>query len=230
MRLSVARAVGVLGRSFGRWPLVLLALLVASFVFVAALRLEGVNRAAVERARSDAFYGRLYGFEASGPIPTSLAEVGRYTQAVVLGRFDGRVEPGRVVGSSSLGPLYDTYFANIGFRIEAILAGSLPAEDSSALLLEYLIGGPDEIPTLKATLPTERTVMFVGSKYLRRGGIETVYYESGVGRGTFRELDGRTVPVALPSDPQFGRLEGLPFDAFLDLVRRVPILDEMPPA
>ena len=212
-------------------PRALLALLGAAvLVGVALLRLEAANRAAAERARSDAFYGRLYGFEASGPVPASLADLGRYSQAVVLGRFDGRVEPGRVVGDSGLGPEYDVYFANVGFRIEAILAGSLPAADASDLLLEYLVAGPDEIAALKATLPTERTVMFVGSKYLRRAGIATVYYESGLGRGTFRELDGRTAPVGLTTDPQFGRLEGLPFADFLDLVRRIPILDEMPPA
>lgn len=234
MRVAVAagRPLG-LRRPLGRRSLVLFAFLVAAvLVGVVALRLEAANRAAAERARSDAFYGRLYGFEASGPVPASLADLGRYSQAVVLGRFDGRVEPGRVVGDpeSTLGPAYYVYFANVGFRVEAILAGSLPAADASDLLLEYFVAGPDEIAALKATLPTERTVMFVGSKYLRRAGIGTVYYESGLGRGTFRELDGRTAPVGLTTDPQFGRLEGLPFGDFLDLVRRIPILDEMPPA
>jgi hypothetical protein len=233
VRVAVAagRPLG-LHRPLGRRSLILLVLLVAAvLVGVALLRLEAANRAAAERARSDAFYGRLYGFEAVGPVPTSLADLGRYSQAVVLGRFDGRVEPGRVVGDSSLGPEYDVSFANVGFKVEAILAGTLAAADASDLLLEYLVAGPDEIAALKATLPTERTVMFVGSKYLRRAGIATVYYQSGLGgRGTFRELDGRTAPVGLATDPQFGRLEGLPFADFLDLVRHIPILDEMPPA
>ena len=43
---------------------------------------------------------------------------------------------------------------------------------------------------------------------------------------------GRVVPVGwpddMPDDPEFGRLEGLPFEQFIDLVRRVPILDVKP--
>ncbi|HWP63712.1 MAG TPA: hypothetical protein VNO86_09605 [Candidatus Binatia bacterium] len=229
MRLAAARPRAP-ARPLGRRPLlaVLALLVVAGLVLVAALRLEAVNRAAAERARSDAFYGRLYGFEAVGPIPTSLAEIGRTSQAVVLGRFDGRVEPGRVVVASDIDPRYDAYFANVGFRIEAILAGNLPAADADDLLIEYLVAGPEEIRALAGTLPTERSVLFVGSKYLRARGIPTVYYEVGLGRGTFRELDGRTAPVGLTTDPQFGRLEGLPFTDFIDLVRQIPILDEMP--
>jgi len=233
MRLLTARPL-VVGPPSVRRPLaaVVALLVVAGLVLVAALRLEAANRTATERARSDAFYGRLYGFAASGVVLDSLEELGQYSQAVVLGRFDGRVEPGRVVGdpASTLGHKYDVSFANLGFSIEAILAGSLPAADAKDLLLEYLVGGPDEIRALADTLPTERTVMFIGSKYLRAAGIPTVYYEVLLGRGTFRELDGRTAPVGLMTDRQFGRLEGLPFGDFLDLVRQIPILDEPLPA
>jgi hypothetical protein len=234
MRVAVAagRPLG-LRRLLGRRSLILLALLVAAALVGVAVRLEAANRAAAERARSDAFYGRLYGFEAVGPIPTSLAEIGRTSQAVVLGRFDERVEPGRVVGDpeSTLGPAYYVYFANVGFRVEAILGGSLPAADASDLLLEYYVAGPDEIAALKATLPTERTIMFVDRKRsgLMAGG-RALYYEVGLGRGTFREFDGRIAPLVLTTDPEFGRLDGLPVADFLEIVRRVPILDEMPPA
>lgn len=234
MRLLTARPL-VVGPPSVRRPLaVVVALLVLGLVLVAALRLEAANRTAAERAHSDAFYGRLYGFAASGPVLDSLAELGRYSQAVVLGRFDGRVEPGRVVSdpTSTLGHKYDVYFANIGFSIEAILAGNLPAADAADLLLENLVGGPNEIATLAGTLPTERTILFVARTDLTRrqggtvAGARLLYYIVGLANGAFRELDGRTAPVGLMTDPQFGRLEGLPFADFLDLVRQVPTLDE----
>lgn len=50
-----------------------------------------------------------------------------------------------------------------------------------------------------------------------------------VGQRAFREVDGRVVPVGwpdnMPDDPEFGRLEGKPFERFIEFVRRVSILD-----
>ena len=88
-------------------------------------------------------------------------------------------------------------------------------------------------PSRQALLPEaaptdERVVLFIASKYLRRAGIQSVYYSVGVGKGTFRDVGGRVVSLGLPDDPEFGRLEGLPFERFVELVRQVPILDLMP--
>jgi len=55
-----------------------------------------------------------------------------------------------------------------------------------------------------------------------------VYYALGRGKGTFREFDGRVAPIGLPVDPERGRLEGLPFERFIALVREVPVLDLVP--
>jgi len=90
-------------------------------------------------------------------------------------------------------------------------------------------GEPYPQDAVREVVPSdERVVMFIASRYLRRPGVEDVYYAVGTGEGTFRDVGGRIEPLALPDDPQFGRLEGMPFEQFVDLVRQVPILDRMP--
>jgi hypothetical protein len=184
------------------------------------------------------FWDLLYAFEGTGPAYRSLADLGKTSEAVVVGSFTGEVEPGREPcdeGSLANGvPRAQAcvFFANLPFRIDEVLAGSLPEQYRTTVKIEYMVR-PSRQEVLPEVVPTdERIVLFIGSKYLRQFGIQDVYYEVGVGRGTFREVDGRVVPVNwpadLPDDPQFGRLEGMPFERFVELVRRVRILDLMP--
>ncbi|MBI3748109.1 MAG: hypothetical protein HY262_04595 [Chloroflexi bacterium] len=151
-----------------------------------------------------------------------------------MGSFTGEVEPGRVpcdeqsLADGAPREQACVFFANLPFRIDEVLAGSLPEQYRKTVKLEYMVH-PERQALLPEAAPTDqRIVLFIGSKYLRRAGIQDVYYEVGVGKGTFREIDGRVVPLALPDDPTAGRLEGMPFDQFIDLVRRVPILNLMP--
>ncbi|MBA3878020.1 MAG: hypothetical protein C0498_14070 [Anaerolinea sp.] len=180
------------------------------------------------------FWGELYAFEATGPAYRSLTDLGMRSEAVVVGSFTGAVEPGREMrdeGAEANGMPREeasVFLANLPFKIDEVLAGSLPEQYRETVNLEYLVH-PSRQEALAEVVPTaERVVLFIGSKYLRRAGIQDVYYEVGLGKGTFRDVGGTVVPLALPDDPKVGRLEGMPFDRFIDLVRRVPILDLMP--
>jgi len=162
----------------------------------------------------------------------SLAEVGARSEAVVVGSFTGQVEPGREpCDEESLAngvPREQAcvFFANLPFRIDQILAGSLPEPNRETVKLEYMVD-LDRRAALAEVVPTdERVVLFIGSKYVRRAGIQDVYYSTAM--GAFRDVDGRIVPLALPDDPQFGRLEGMAFEQFVEIVRQVPILDLEP--
>jgi len=194
-----------------------------------ASRAPAVDAAARQRARSDRFWHQLTGaFEASGPTYLSLADLGARSEAIVLGTFTGEVELGRVIRDSPSDPTAGVYFANVTFRVEEVLGGSLPEPYPETVKLEYMVPRPESVESLAEVVPTERTVLFIGSKYLRRGGIPDVYYALGRGKGTFREFDGRVAPIGLPVDPERGRLEGLPFERFIALVREVPVLDLVP--
>jgi len=178
------------------------------------------------------FWGE-FGGGGDGPAYRSLEDVGARSEAVVLGSLTGEVEPGREAcdeGALAAGASRAQAciaFVNLPFRIDELLAGSLPEQYRTIVKIEKQVD-PGRQAALREVVPTdERVVLFIGSKYLRRAGIQDVYYDVGAGKGTFREVDGRVVPLAL-WDPEFGRLEGMPFDQFIDLVRRVPILDLMP--
>ena len=180
------------------------------------------------------FWGDLYAFEATGPAYRSLADLGMRSEAVVVGSFTGEVAPGREMrdlGAEANGMPREeasVFLANLPFKIDEVLAGSLPEQYRETVNLEYMVH-PSRQEALAEVVPTdERVVLFIGSKYLRQFGFQDVYYEVGLGKGTFREVGGRVVPLAMPDDPKVGRLEGMPFDRFIDLVRRVPILDLMP--
>jgi hypothetical protein len=199
--------------------------------FAANERAAAASRAPTTPERFD-FWGEL--FAVRDPAYRSLAEVGARSEAVVVGSFTGEVEQGRepcdeesLANGAPRGQAC-VFFANLPFRIDEILAGSLPERNRETVKLEYMVD-LDRRAALAEVVPTDaRIVLFIGSKELRDGGIQDVYYSVGVGKGTFRALDGRVVPLALPDDPQFGRLEGMPFEQFVELVRRVPILDLMP--
>lgn len=205
--------------------------------FAANERAAAASRAPTTPPRPD-FWDLLYAFEATGPAYGSLADLGARSEAVVVGSFTGQVQPGREacdqesIAAGTPREQACVFFANLPFRVDEVLAGSLPEQYRETVKLEYMVR-PQRQALLPEAAPTDqRVVLFIGSKYLRRAGIQDVYYEVGVGRGTFREVDGRVVPVNwpddLPDDPQFGRLEGMPFERFVELVRRVPILDLMP--
>ncbi len=184
------------------------------------------------------FWLELSGGGGTGPAYTSLVDLGERSEAVVVGSFTGEVEPGREMrdeGAEANGMPREqasVFFANLPFRIDEVLAGSLPEQYRTTVKIEYMVD-PGRQEALAEVVPSDaRVMLFIGSKYLRQFGIQDVYYEVGAGRGTFREVDGRVVPVNwpddLPDDPQIGRLEGMPFERFVELVRRVPILDLMP--
>jgi len=176
------------------------------------------------------FWGEL--FAVRDPAYRSLADVGARSEVVVLGSFTGQVEPGREACDEELlasgAPLGQAcvFFANLPFRIGGILAGSLPERNRETVRLEYMVD-LDRRAALAEVVPTDaRIVLFIGSRELRDGGIQDVYYSPAM--GAFREVDGRVVPLALPDDPQFGRLEGLPFERFVEIIRQVPILGLAP--
>jgi len=176
------------------------------------------------------FWGEL--FAVRDPAYRSLAEVGARSDAVVVGSFTGEVEPGREMrdeGSEANGMPREeasVFFANLPFRIDQILAGSLPERNRETVKLEYMVD-LDRRAALAEVVPTDaRIVLFIGSRELRDGGIQDVYYSTGM--GAFRDVDGRVVPLALPDDPQFGRLEGLPFEQFVEIIRQVPVLGREP--
>ncbi len=180
------------------------------------------------------FWLELSGGGGTGPAYRSLADLGERSEAVVVGSFTGELEPGREArdeGAEAAGMPREqasVFFANLPFRIDEVLGGSVPEQYRTTVKLEYQVD-PGRQEALAEVVPTDaRVVLFIGSKYLRRAGIQAVYYAVGVGKGTFREVDGRVVSLALPDDPEIGRLEGMPFERFVDLVRRVPILDLMP--
>lgn len=180
------------------------------------------------------FWHLLYAFEGTGPVYASLRDLGERSEAVVVGSFTGEVDAGREAcdeESVAAGVPREqacVFFANLPFRIDEMLAGSLPEPYRTTVTLEYMVR-PSRQEALREVVPTdERVVLFIGSKYLRRAGIQDVYYALGVGKGTFRDVGGRVAPLALPDDPEIGRLEGMPFERFVELVRRVPILDLMP--
>lgn len=170
-----------------------------------------------------------------GPWYGSLADLGKRSEAIVLGSFTGEVERGREpcdeesVANGAPREQACVFFTNVTFRIDEVLAGSLPEQYRKAVKLEYMLAQSPDLALLPAAMPTdERIVVFIGSKYLRRVGIEAVYYAAGAGKGTFLEVDGRTWTVKLRDDPEFGRLDGMPFERFVELVRSVPVLDLMP--
>lgn len=83
---------------------------------------------------------------------------------------------------------------NLPFRIDELLAGSLPEPYRTIVKLEKQVDRERQA-ALKEVVPTdERVVMFIASKHRRRAGIADVYYDVGAGKGTFREVDGRVVP------------------------------------
>lgn len=184
------------------------------------------------------FWGELSGGGGSVVAYTSLAELGERSETVVVGSFTGAVEPGReacdeesLAAGAPRGQACVS-FANLPFRIDEVLAGSLPEQARTTVRLEYQVD-PGRQEALAEVVPIDaRVVLFIGSNDLRRAGFQDVYYAVGLGRGTFREVDGRVVPLNwpddLPDDPRVGRLEGMPFEQFVELVRRVPILDLMP--
>ena len=89
---------------------------------------------------------------------------------------------------------------------------------------------PSRQEALREVVPTdERVLMFIQEgSYWRRVGGQAIYVAVGIAKGTVRDVGDRVVSLALPDDPTMGRLEGMPFEQFVDLVRRVPILDLMP--
>jgi hypothetical protein len=156
---------------------------------------------------------------------------------VVLGSYTGEVEPGREpcdeesLAGGAPREQACIFSANLTFRIDEVLAGSLPEKYRDMVKLEYMVdqGGPSRLEALNAAVPPDQpVVLFIGSKYLRRFDIQDVYYAVGQGTGTFREVDGRVLPLAAADDTELGRLEGMPFERFVELVRRAPILDLMP--
>jgi len=188
-----------------------------------------LDTAGGQEARSDRFWHQLTGFfEASGPRYRSLDELGARSEAIVLGTFTGQVELGRVIRDSRSDPNAGVFFANVTFGVDEVLAGSLPEAYRQRVQIEFMIRREEAVASLAEVVPTERSVLFIASRYLRRAGIEDVYFLVGLGAGTFRELADRVAPVGLPVDPQRGRLEGMPFDEFVDLVREVPVLDLLP--
>lgn len=201
---------------------------------LSAIRSELAARPKPTAPSEPNFWELLYAFEGTGPAYRSLTDLGKTSEAVVMGSFTGAVEPGRVPCDQQ--QLADgdppeqacVFFANLPFRIDEVLAGSLPDQYRASVKLEYMVR-PSRQALLPEAAPTdEQIVLFIGSKGLRDHGIQDVYYEVGVGKGTFRNVDGRVVPLALPDDQEVGRLDGMPFERFIELVRRVPILDLMP--
>ena len=148
----------------------------------------------------------------------------------------GEVEPGRE--SCDEESLADgapreqacVFFANLPFRIDEVLAGSLPEQYRATVSLEFQADPARQVALVGAVPTDERFVLFirVGS-YWRRAGIPDVYYIVGYGDETFRDVNGRVAPLGLTGQPELTRLEGMPFEQFIDLVRDVPILNLEPP-
>ena len=173
----------------------------------------------------------------TGPVYTSLTGLGERSGAVVVGSYTGDVTPGREpcdeesLAGGAPREQACVFFANLTFRIDEVLAGGLPEQHRETVKLEYMVdqGGPSRLEALEAAVPPDqRVVLFIRSKDPRRGDTQDVYYAVGQGTGTFRDVDGRVVPLAAADDTELGRLEGMPFEQFVELVRRVPILDLMP--
>lgn len=108
-----------------------------------------------------------------------------------------------------------------------MLASSLPERYRTTVKLEYQVD-PGRQAALAEVVPSDtRVVLFIESagSDVRSLGWD-VYYP--VGRVAFREVDGRVVLVGWPDDmlagSEIGRLEGMPFEQFIELVRRAPIL------
>lgn len=182
------------------------------------------------------FWGELFSVR-DGLAYWSLTDLGERSEAVVVGFFTGEVEPGReacdeeTLAAGAPREQACVSFANLPFRIDDVLAGWLPEQYVESVRLEYQVD-PGLQAALAEVVPTDaRLVLFIGgaSNEVRSLGWD-VYY--AVGRGTFREVDGRVVPIGwpddMPDDPEFGRLDGMPFERFIELVRGVSILDLTP--
>ena len=116
----------------------------------------------------------------------------------------GEVEPGRE--SCDEESLADgapreqacVFFANLPFRIDEVLAGSLPEQYRATVSLEFQADPARQVALVGAVPTDERFVLFirVGS-YWRRAGIPDVYYIVGYGDETFRDVNGRVAPLGL---------------------------------
>jgi len=198
-------------------------------------RAAAASKAPTTPASPPDFWHLLYAFEATGPAYRSLADLGERSEAVVVGSFTGEVEPGREpcdeesLAGGAPREMACVFFANLPFRIDEVLAGSLPEPYRTSVKIEYMVDLRLQ-EALREVVPTDaRVVMFIQEgSYWRNAGIQGMYVAVGIAKGTFRDVDGRVVPLALPDDPQFGRLQGMPFEQFMELVRRVPIRDLMP--
>ena len=180
------------------------------------------------------FWGELSG-GGHDPAYRSLAGLGERSEAVVVGSFTGEVESGRElcdVESLAGGPTRGeacVAFVNLPLRIDALLAGSLPEEHRETVRIEYQVDRGRQQALAEAVPSGDRIVLFIQSgDPWRRAGVQDVFYAVGSGNGTFRVVDGRVVPLVLVDDPHFGRLDGMPFEAFVEVVGSIRILDLQP--
>lgn len=153
----------------------------------------------------------------SGQQPTSLGELVDAADAVVLGRVTA-VEPGRVFDPDG-DPFH---YASATVRVDAVVAGDLPAEHVRSLVLEVpLFGGADAIDAVRETLLDGERLLFLRNKgqSARDAGMsasaqraDAAFYGLVTFGSEIVERDGLAIVPPEDGSP-LRRLDGRPFEA-----------------
>ena len=153
----------------------------------------------------------------------SLDEMTRAADAVVRGQVVS-VAPGRVFGSS---PADALHYAAATVRVDELLAGDLPADQSRELTLEIpLFDGREDLAAMQAAAPWNESVFFLRNKgeSARAAGrspadqrAEAGFYRLVIFRGVIVNDAGRATVV--PGDGDF--LDALSGERFADILERL---------
>jgi hypothetical protein len=154
----------------------------------------------------------------------SLAALTRSADVVVHAEIVG-LTAGRIFGAGSRDPLH---YAAATLRVHELVAGALPARDSSDLTLEIpLFAGPESLPALRSSLVGSEGVFLLRDKgeSARRAGLppEAQVADTGFYRlVTLRALvtdDGGRARAATDEPGPLSELDGQRFDSAIQAIR-----------
>jgi len=174
------------------------------------------------RSAAEGFWSRL-GVEAMGPRYGSLAEIGRASDAIVV----GRVTAVRFSYEQRDGEFSSVYYGEVRLAVGQVLKGDLL--EPGVVRLQVLIGSPDMVEDLQRLLPPGRVLLFLfdplrdsrGSRYDPglRESLRGQYVLTNLDQSVVIEVGGMVAPPPYSLDPFLVELAGRPFDEVVEEVR-----------